>query len=154
MHDCTGKTVGENIAGCENKNPVIRPIDNPYTKTGGLAVLKGNLAPDGSVVKRSAVCDEMLVHEGPARIFESDEEATEAIKTGKINPGDVIVIRYEGPKGGPGMERCSILHLAIAGYGLGSTVALITDGRFSGASRGASSDTYHRRQQLVDRSHW
>lgn len=106
--DCltvTGKTVGENIAGCENKNPdVIRPIDHPYSETGGLAVLKGNLAPDGSVVKRSAVCDEMLVHEGPARIFESDEEATEAIKTGKINPGDVIVIRYEGPKGGPGMR--------------------------------------------------
>ena len=140
--DCmtvTGKTVGENIAGCENKNPeVIRPIDNPYTKTGGLAVLKGNLAPDGSVVKRSAVCDEMLVHEGPARIFESDEEATEAIKTGKINPGDVIVIRYEGPKGGPGMREMLNPTSAIAGYGLGSTVALITDGRFSGASRGAS----------------
>ena len=140
--DCmtvTGKTVGENIAGCENKNPeVIRPIDNPYTQTGGLAVLKGNLAPDGSVVKRSAVCDEMLVHEGPARIFESDEEATEAIKTGKINPGDVIVIRYEGPKGGPGMREMLNPTSAIAGYGLGSTVALITDGRFSGASRGAS----------------
>ena len=135
----TGKTVGENIAGCENKNPeVIRPIDNPYTQTGGLAVLKGNLAPDGSVVKRSAVCDEMLVHEGPARIFESDEEATEAIKTGKINPGDVIVIRYEGPKGGPGMREMLNPTSAIAGYGLGSTVALITDGRFSGASRGAS----------------
>ena len=107
--DCmtvTGKTVGENIAGCENLNPeVIRPIDDPYSETGGLAVLKGNLAPDGSVVKRSAVCDEMLVHEGPARIFESDEEATEAIKSGKINPGDVIVIRYEGPKGGPGMRE-------------------------------------------------
>ena len=140
--DCmtvTGKTVGENIAGCENKNPeVIRPIDNPYTKTGGLAVLKGNLAPDGSVVKRSAVCDEMLVHEGPARIFESDEEATEAIKTGKINPGDVIVIRYEGPKGGPGMREMLNPTSAIAGMGLGSSVALITDGRFSGASRGAS----------------
>ena len=140
--DCmtvTGKTVGENIAGCENKNPeVIRPIDNPYSQTGGLAVLKGNLAPDGSVVKRSAVCDEMLVHEGPARIFESDEEATEAIKTGKINPGDVIVIRYEGPKGGPGMREMLNPTSAIAGYGLGSTVALITDGRFSGASRGAS----------------
>ena len=135
----TGKTVGENIAGCENKNPeVIRPIDNPYTQTGGLAVLKGNLAPDGSVVKRSAVCYEMLVHEGPARIFESDEEATEAIKTGKINPGDVIVIRYEGPKGGPGMREMLNPTSAIAGYGLGSTVALITDGRFSGASRGAS----------------
>ena len=140
--DCltvTGKTVGENIAGCENKNPdVIRPIDHPYSETGGLAVLKGNLAPDGSVVKRSAVCDEMLVHEGPARIFESDEEATEAIKTGKINPGDVIVIRYEGPKGGPGMREMLNPTSAIAGYGLGSEVALITDGRFSGASRGAS----------------
>ena len=140
--DCltvTGKTVGENIEGCVNKNPeVIRPIDNPYSQTGGLAVLKGNLAPDGSVVKRSAVCDEMLVHEGPARIFESDEEATEAIKTGRINPGDVIVIRYEGPKGGPGMREMLNPTSAIAGYGLGSTVALITDGRFSGASRGAS----------------
>ena len=112
--DCmtvTGKTIGEAVDGVANKNPeVIRPIDNPYTQTGGLAVLKGNLAPDGSVVKRSAVCDEMLVHEGPARIFESDEEATEAIKTGKINPGDVIVIRYEGPKGGPGM-RLSLIHI-------------------------------------------
>ena len=140
--DCmtvTGKTIGENIEGCINKNPeVIRPIDNPYSATGGLAVLKGNLAPDGSVVKRSAVCDEMLVHEGPARIFESDEEATEAIKSGKINPGDVIVIRYEGPKGGPGMREMLNPTSAIAGYGLGSSVALITDGRFSGASRGAS----------------
>ena len=135
----TGKTVGENIEGVQNKDPeVIRPIDNPYSQTGGLAVLKGNLAPDGSVVKRSAVCDEMLVHEGPARIFESDEEATEAIKTGRINPGDVIVIRYEGPKGGPGMREMLNPTSAIAGYGLGSTVALITDGRFSGASRGAS----------------
>ena len=132
----TGKTVGENIKDCVNLNPeVIRPIDNPYSQTGGLAVLKGNLAPDGSVVKRSAVCDEMLVHEGPARIFESDEEATEAIKTGRINPGDVIVIRYEGPKGGPGMREMLNPTSAIAGYGLGSTVALITDGRFSGASR-------------------
>mgnify|MGYP000099173964 CR=1 FL=1 len=140
--DCltvTGKTVGENIAGCENKNPdVIRPIDHPYSETGGLAVLKGNLAPDGSVVKRSAVCDEMLVHEGPARIFESDEEATEAIKTGKINPGDVIVIRYEGPKGGPGMREMLNPTSAIAGYGLGSEVALITDGRFSGGTSGLS----------------
>ena len=135
----TGKTLGENIEGCVNKNPeVIRPIDNPYSETGGLAVLKGNLAPDGSVVKRSAVCAEMLVHEGPARIFESDEEATEAIKSGKINPGDVIVIRYEGPKGGPGMREMLNPTSAIAGYGLGSSVALITDGRFSGASRGAS----------------
>ena len=139
--DCmtvTGKTVGENIKGVENKDPeVIRPLDNPYSKTGGLAVLKGNLAPDGSVVKRSAVCDEMLVHEGPARIFESDEEATEAIKTGKINPGDVIVIRYEGPKGGPGMREMLNPTSAIMGMGLGSSVALITDGRFSGATRGA-----------------
>ena len=135
----TGKTIGENIEGCVNKNPeVIRPIDNPYSATGGLAVLKGNLAPDGSVVKRSAVCDEMLVHEGPARIFESDEEATAAIKSGKIHPGDVIVIRYEGPKGGPGMREMLNPTSAIAGYGLGSSVALITDGRFSGASRGAS----------------
>ena len=108
----------------------------PYTPTGGLAVLKGNLAPDGSVVKRSAVVAEMLVHEGPARIFESDEDATNAIKTGQIHPGDVIVIRYEGPKGGPGMREMLNPTSAIAGYGLGSTVALITDGRFSGASRG------------------
>ena len=140
--DCitvTGNTIGENIKDCENKNPqVIRPLDNPYSKTGGLAVLKGNLAPDGSVVKRSAVCDEMLVHEGPARIFESDEEATEAIKTGKINPGDVIVIRYEGPKGGPGMREMLNPTSALAGMKLDKCVALITDGRFSGASRGAS----------------
>ena len=140
--DCmtvTGKTVGENIKNCVNLDPeVIRPIDNPYSKTGGIAVLKGNLAPDGSVVKRSAVVDSMLVHEGPARIFESDEEATEAIKTGKIVAGDVIVIRYEGPKGGPGMREMLNPTSAIAGYGLGESVALITDGRFSGASRGAS----------------
>ena len=140
--DCmtvSGKTVGECIATAYNRNPeVIRTVDNAYSKTGGLAVLSGNLAPDGSVVKRSAVVPEMLVHEGPARIFESDEEATEAIKTGKINPGDVIVIRYEGPKGGPGMREMLNPTSAIAGYGLGSTVALITDGRFSGASRGAS----------------
>ena len=135
----TGKTVGENIKGCVNKNPeVIRPIENPYSQTGGLAVLKGNLAPDGSVVKRSAVVAGMLVHEGPARIFESDEAATEAIKTGQIHPGDVIVIRYEGPKGGPGMREMLNPTSAIAGYGLGESVALITDGRFSGASRGAS----------------
>ena len=135
----TGKTVGENIKGCINKNPeVIRPIENPYSQTGGLAVLKGNLAPDGSVVKRSAVVPGMLVHEGPARIFESDEAATEAIKTGQIHPGDVIVIRYEGPKGGPGMREMLNPTSAIAGYGLGESVALITDGRFSGASRGAS----------------
>ncbi len=135
----TGKTVGENIKGCINQNPeVIRPIENPYSETGGLAVLKGNLAPDGSVVKRSAVVAGMLVHEGPARIFESDEAATEAIKTGQIHPGDVIVIRYEGPKGGPGMREMLNPTSAIAGYGLGESVALITDGRFSGASRGAS----------------
>ena len=135
----TGKTVGENIAGAVNKDPeVIRPIDNPYTPTGGLAVLKGNLAPDGSVVKRSAVVDEMLVHEGPARVFECEEDAIKAIKGGKINPGDVVVIRYEGPKGGPGMREMLNPTSAIAGMGLGSSVALITDGRFSGASRGAS----------------
>ncbi len=135
----TGKTVGENIKDCINLNPeVIRPIESPYSETGGIAVLKGNLAPDGSVVKRSAVVDAMLVHQGPARIFESDEDATNAIKTGKINSGDVIVIRYEGPKGGPGMREMLNPTSAIAGYGLGESVALITDGRFSGASRGAS----------------
>ena len=140
--DCmtvTGKTVGENIKGCVNKNPeVIRPLDNPYSKTGGLAVLKGNLAPDGSVVKRSAVVDEMMVHEGPARVFECEEDAIAAIKGGKIVAGDVVVIRYEGPKGGPGMREMLNPTSAIAGMGLGSSVALITDGRFSGASRGAS----------------
>ncbi|MCR5736472.1 MAG: dihydroxy-acid dehydratase [Eubacterium sp.] len=140
--DCmtvTGKTVGENIKNCINKNPeVIRPVDNPYTKTGGLAVLKGNLAPDGSVVKRSAVAESMLVHEGPARVFECEEDAIAAIKGGKINPGDVVVIRYEGPKGGPGMREMLNPTSAIAGMGLGESVALITDGRFSGASRGAS----------------
>ena len=140
--DCltvTGKTVGENIAGAVNRNPeVIRPIDNPYTPTGGLAVLKGNLAPDGSVVKRSAVVDEMLVHEGPARVFDCEDDAIAAIKGGKIKAGDVVVIRYEGPKGGPGMREMLNPTSAIAGMGLGSSVALITDGRFSGASRGAS----------------
>ena len=139
--DCmtvTGKTVGENIADAENKNPeVIRPLDNPYSKTGGLAVLKGNLAPDGGVVKRSAVCDEMMVHEGPARVFDCEEDAIAAIKGGKIVAGDVVVIRYEGPKGGPGMREMLNPTSAIAGMGLGSSVALITDGRFSGASRGA-----------------
>ena len=135
----TGKTVGENIKGCENKNPeVIRPIDNPYSQTGGLAVLKGNLAPDGGVVKRSAVVEEMMVHEGPARVFDCEEDAIAAIKGGKIVPGDVVVIRYEGPKGGPGMREMLNPTSAIAGMGLGSSVALITDGRFSGASRGAS----------------
>ena len=140
--DCmtvTGKTVGENIANSVNKNPeVIRPIENPYSETGGLAVLTGNLAPDGSVVKRSAVVDEMLVHEGPARVFECEEDAIDAIKGGKIVSGDVVVIRYEGPKGGPGMREMLNPTSAIAGMGLGSSVALITDGRFSGASRGAS----------------
>ena len=140
--DCmtvTGKTVGENIAGCVNKNPeVIRPIDHPYSETGGLAVLKGNLASDGGVVKRSAVVPEMMVHEGPARVFDCEEDAIEAIKGGKIVAGDVVVIRYEGPKGGPGMREMLNPTSAIAGMGLGSSVALITDGRFSGASRGAS----------------
>ncbi len=135
----TGKTVGENIADAVNKNPeVIRPVDHPYSKTGGLAVLKGNLAPDGSVVKRSAVCDEMMVHEGPARVFDCEEDAIAAIKGGRIVAGDVVVIRYEGPKGGPGMREMLNPTSAIAGMGLGSSVALITDGRFSGASRGAS----------------
>ena len=140
--DCmtvTGKTIGENIANAVNKNPeVIRPMDNPYSKTGGLAVLKGNLAPDGSVVTRSAVVEEMMVHEGPARVFDCEEDAIEAIKGGKIVAGDVVVIRYEGPKGGPGMREMLNPTSAIAGMGLGSSVALITDGRFSGASRGAS----------------
>ena len=135
----TGKTVGENIKDCVNLNPeVIRPIDNPYIQTGGLAVLKGNLAPDGGVVKRSAVVEEMMVHEGPARVFDCEEDAIAAIKGGKIVEGDVVVIRYEGPKGGPGMREMLNPTSAIAGMGLGSSVALITDGRFSGASRGAS----------------
>ena len=135
----TGKTVGENIKDAVNLDPtVIRPVENPYSETGGLAVLQGNLAPDGSVVKRSAVVPEMLVHEGPARVFECEEDASEAILGGKINPGDVVVIRYEGPKGGPGMREMLNPTSQIAGMGLGSTVALITDGRFSGASRGAS----------------
>lgn len=135
----TGKTVAENIKGCVNKNPeVIRPIDNPYSQTGGIAVLKGNLAPDSAVVKRSAVVPEMMVHEGPARVFDCEEDAIAAIKGGKIVEGDVVVIRYEGPKGGPGMREMLNPTSAIAGMGLGSSVALITDGRFSGASRGAS----------------
>ena len=135
----TGKTVGENIKDCVNLNPkVICPIDNPYSTTGGLAVLQGNLAPDGSVVKRSAVVAEMMVHEGPARVFDCEEDAIAAIKGGKIVEGDVVVIRYEGPKGGPGMREMLNPTSAIAGMGLGSSVALITDGRFSGASRGAS----------------
>lgn len=140
--DCmtvTGKTIGEAIKNAVNRNPdVIRPLDRPYTKTGGLAVLSGNLAPDGSVVKRSAVAPEMLVHEGPARVFECEEDAITAIKGGKIHAGDVVVIRYEGPKGGPGMREMLNPTSAIAGMGLGASVALITDGRFSGASRGAS----------------
>ena len=135
----TGKTVGENIANCVNKNPeVIRPIDHPYSETGGIAVLKGNIAPDSCVVKRSAVVPEMMVHEGPARVFDCEEDAIAAIKGGKIVAGDVVVIRYEGPKGGRGMREMLNPTSAIAGMGLGSSVALITDGRFSGASRGAS----------------
>ncbi len=135
----TGKTVGENIRRCENKNPeIIRPIDDPYMKTGGIAVLRGNIAPDSCVVKRSAVVPEMMVHEGPARVFDCEEDAIDAIKSGKIVEGDVVVIRYEGPKGGPGMREMLNPTSAIAGMGLGSSVALITDGRFSGASRGAS----------------
>jgi dihydroxy-acid dehydratase len=135
----TGKTIGEAVEGYVNKNPeVIRPLDNPYSKTGGLAVLKGNLAPDTGIVKRSAVAPEMMVHEGPARVFDCEEDAIAAILGGKIVDGDVVVIRYEGPKGGPGMREMLNPTSAIAGMGLGSTVALITDGRFSGASRGAS----------------
>ncbi|MDR3759075.1 MULTISPECIES: dihydroxy-acid dehydratase [Enterocloster] len=140
--DCmtvTGKTVGENIKGCANMNPdVIRPVENPYSQTGGIAILRGNLAPGSAVVKRSAVAPEMLQHEGPARVFNCEEDAIAAIKGGKIVAGDVVVIRYEGPKGGPGMREMLNPTSAIAGMGLGSTVALITDGRFSGASRGAS----------------
>ena len=132
-------TIGENIKNCVNRNPeVIRPVENPYSETGGIAVLKGNLAPDGGVVKRSAVVPEMMVHEGPARVFECEEDAIAAIKGGKIVAGDVVVIRNEGPKGGPGMREMLNPTSAIAGMGLGSCVALITDGRFSGASRGAS----------------
>ena len=140
--DCmtvTGKTVGENIKNCVNKNPeVISPVENPYSATGGIAVLRGNLAPDSCVVKRSAVVPEMLVHEGPARVFDCEDDAIAAIKGGKIVAGDVVVIRYEGPKGGPGMREMLNPTSAIAGMGLGSSVALVTDGRFSGASRGAS----------------
>ena len=140
--DCltaNGTTVGENIKNCVNKNPeVIRPVENPYSQTGGIAVLKGNLAPDSGVVKRSAVAPEMLVHEGPARVFDCEEDAIDAIKSGKIVAGDVVVIRYEGPKGGPGMREMLNPTSALAGMGLGSSGALTTDGRFSGASRGAS----------------
>ena len=140
--DCmtvTGKTVGENIKDCENRNPdVIRPVEHPYSETGGIAILKGNLAPNSAVVKRSAVAPEMLKHKGPARVFDCEEDAIDAIKGGRIVAGDVVVIRYEGPKGGPGMREMLNPTSAIAGMGLGSSVALITDGRFSGASRGAS----------------
>ncbi len=136
---CTGKTVGENIAGCINKDTdVIRPVENPYSKTGGIAVLKGNLAPDSCVVKRSAVAPQMLKHEGPAKVFDCEEDAIQAINSGKIVAGDVVVIRYEGPKGGPGMREMLNPTSAIMGRGLGESVALITDGRFSGATRGAS----------------
>jgi len=136
---CTGKTVGENIAGCMIKNTkVVRPVENPYSKTGGIAVLKGNLAPDSCVVKRSAVASEMLKHEGPAKVFDSEEDAMQAINSGKIIAGDVVVIRYEGPKGGPGMREMLNPTSAIMGCGLGESVALITDGRFSGATRGAA----------------
>ena len=136
---CTGKTVGENIQGCINRDPsTIRPIDDPYSETGGIAVLKGNLAPDRCVVKRSAVAPEMLAHKGPARVFDSEEEAIKVIYEGGIKPGDVVVIRYEGPAGGPGMREMLSPTSAIQGAGLGSTVALITDGRCSGATRGAA----------------
>jgi dihydroxy-acid dehydratase len=135
---CTGKTLGENIANAVNRDPqVIRTVENPYSKTGGIAVLRGNLAPNGCVVKRSAVAPEMLVHEGPANVFESEEEAIAAIYEGKIEKGDVVVIRYEGPAGGPGMREMLNPTSAIAGMGLDNDVALITDGRFSGATRGA-----------------
>ena len=136
---CTGKTVAENIANAVNRDPeIIRPIENPYSQSGGIAVLKGNLAPDGCVVKQSAVAPEMMVHQGPARVYNSEDEAIADIYARKINPGDVVVIRYEGPKGGPGMREMLNPTSAIAGMGLGESVALITDGRFSGATRGAS----------------
>ena len=135
----TGKTMEENLQNVRNNDTsIIRPIDNPYSKTGGIAVLKGNVAPDGCVVKQSAVAEEMMVHEGPARVFDSEEEAIEAIYGKKINPGDVVVIRYEGPKGGPGMREMLNPTSAICGMALGESVALITDGRFSGATRGAA----------------
>ena len=136
---CTGKTIAENLEGVENLDPsIIRPIDNPYSANGGIAVLKGNLAPDGCVVKRSAVAPEMMVHEGPARVFDSEDDAIKAIYAQEIKAGDVVVIRYEGPKGGPGMREMLNPTSAICGMGLGESVALITDGRFSGATRGAS----------------
>ena len=136
---CTGKTVGENIDGCEIKNTeIIRAVDNPYSATGGIAVLRGNLAPDGCVVKRSAVAPEMMHHSGKARVFDCEENALNSIYEGKINPGEVVIIRYEGPKGGPGMREMLNPTSAIMGSGLGNSVALITDGRFSGATRGAA----------------
>jgi dihydroxy-acid dehydratase len=136
---CTGKTMGENLESIVNRDPeTIRPIENPYSETGGIAVLKGNLAKDGCVVKQSAVAPEMMVHEGPARVFDSEDEAIAAIYAKKIVPGDVVVIRYEGPKGGPGMREMLNPTSAICGMGLGESVALLTDGRFSGATRGAS----------------
>ena len=135
----TGKTMKENLEGVKNLNPeIIRPIEDPYSTSGGIAVLRGNLAQDGCVVKQSAVAQEMMVHEGPARVFDSEEDAISAIYARQINPGDVVVIRYEGPKGGPGMREMLNPTSAIVGMGLGSSVALITDGRFSGATRGAS----------------
>ena len=136
---CTGKTIAENLEGVENRDPaIIRPLENPYSQSGGIAVLKGNLAPDGCVVKQSAVAPEMMVHQGPARVYNSEEEAIADIYAKKIHPGDVVVIRYEGPKGGPGMREMLNPTSAICGMGLGESVALITDGRFSGATRGAS----------------
>jgi len=136
---CTGKTLAENLNGVENRDPeIIRPVENPFSADGGIAVLKGNLAPEGCVVKRSAVAAEMMVHEGPARVFDSEDDAIAAIYASKIRPGDVVVIRYEGPKGGPGMREMLNPTSAIAGMGLDKDVALITDGRFSGATRGAS----------------
>lgn len=136
---CTGKTIAQNLEGVENMNTeLIRPIDNPYSQDGGIAVLKGNLAPEGCVVKRSAVAPKMMKHTGPARVFDGEEEAIQAIYDGKIKAGDVVVIRYEGPKGGPGMREMLNPTSAICGMGLGESVALITDGRFSGATRGAS----------------
>ena len=135
----TGKTMGENLAGAQNRNPqVIRPIEDPYSATGGIAVLKGNIAPNGCVVKRSAVAEEMLVHEGPCRVFDSEDECIKAILAGSIKKGEVVVIRYEGPKGGPGMREMLMPTSVLAGMGLDADVALITDGRFSGATRGAS----------------
>lgn len=136
---CTGKTIAENIKDAVNRNEeIIRPLSNPFSKTGGIAVLKGNLAPDGCVVKQSAVAEEMMVHEGPARVFDSEDDAIASIYAGKIKAGDVVIIRYEGPKGGPGMREMLNPTSAIAGMGLDKEVALITDGRFSGATRGAS----------------